>query len=264
MRRMTILRLAFATDAESLPGLNDRRPPLLVSFVIAKQFLSLRESGRLTATDWVMDSGAFSAHNSGKEVKLSEFIGLCRELAADETLKEVFALDVIGDHAASLRNCEAMWKAGIEAIPTFHVGSHMRELRAIAKDYPKIALGGMVGYRQRKWWAQQCFARIWPKRVHGFGFTGRSEMLSCPFESVDSTSWHRGPQQWGEWMSFRHRAKVPTARSERYGSKVTIRASGGKSYGEVLNQGLLAELDYYRRLSELAAHRWRRELQELR
>ncbi len=71
----------------------------------------------------------------------------------------------------------------------------------IARDYPKIALGGAVGYRDRLAWAQKCFARVWPKAIHGFGFGHHSVVLALPWHSVDSSSWS-APMRYGSWPAY--------------------------------------------------------------
>ena len=84
---------------------------------------------------WVLDSGAFSAMNSGADVQLADYIAFCKDiLAGPRPPEEVFALDVIGDELATARNTEAMWEAGIEAIPTFHIGSSTQALLDMARD----------------------------------------------------------------------------------------------------------------------------------
>ena len=78
------------------------KPGLLVSFYFLKDFQKNRH--RYAFRDWVMDSGAYSAHNSGAQIDLQEYIDTCRRLLAeDPMLTEVYALDVIHDPQASLR-----------------------------------------------------------------------------------------------------------------------------------------------------------------
>jgi hypothetical protein len=148
---------------------DDRSPALLVSYVYVQPFL--RHKHRYHYRDWVMDSGAFSAHMSGTKIELQAYIDKCRALLeTDPSLTEVFALDVIGDWRASLKNTEEMWRQGIGAIPCYHLGEPQDVLTGIARDYPKIAVGGVVGYKHKDKWAEQIFARVWPCKIHGFGF----------------------------------------------------------------------------------------------
>ena len=156
----------------------------------------------------------------------------------------MFALDVIGDWRASIRNTERSWIRGVPAIPTFHVGSPEDALRIIARDYPKIALGGAVGYRDRLAWAKRCFARVWPKAIHGFGFGHENVVMALPWHSVDSSSW-LAPIRYGQWPSFSN-------------SNLGIRGM------RVRTIGLRVELERsYLDLEQRAKARWSRALSEI-
>jgi hypothetical protein len=179
-------------------------PALLVSYYYLKPFQGARH--RYHFRDWVMDSGAFSAHNSGVTINLQEYIDTCKRLLdEDDKLTEVFALDDIGSWQAGLHNTEEMWKQGVEAIPTFHPGKEPWDLlKGYAKDYPKIALGGVVGMpaKQKKYMVEQCFARVWPCKIHGLGMSGENMVMSFPFHSVDASNWELGPCRFGNWKTF--------------------------------------------------------------
>ena len=47
-------------------------PPLLISYYYLEPFVENRAAYRYR--DWVMDSGAFSAHNSGVEIDLNRYV----------------------------------------------------------------------------------------------------------------------------------------------------------------------------------------------
>jgi hypothetical protein len=208
-------------------------PALLVSYVYFPMFQ--RERPGYHFRDWVMDSGAFSADRSGTAIELAAYIDACKELlATDPMLTEVYALDVIGDWRASMKNTDAMWAAGVPAIPCYHVGEPEDALLGMARDYPKIALGGAVGLKTKvkRAWAAQCFARIWPKAVHGFGFGAEWSVMELPFHSVDATNWEQGPCRFGNWKSF---------------GDLSIR--GGR-------QDLRAEVVWHLRLEARARQKW--------
>src|SRR4051812_36425404 len=62
-------------------------PALLVSYVYLDFFMKVRPE--LSFRDWVMDSGAFSAYNSGSEIKLQDYIKTCKQyLENDPQLTE--------------------------------------------------------------------------------------------------------------------------------------------------------------------------------
>lgn len=191
--------------------------------------------------DWALDSGAFTAKQSGTEVNLSDYIVFVRERQArDVTLAEVFALDVIGDSRATLDNTAAMWKAGVEAIPTYHVGEPEWVLREIAAQYPKIALGGMVGMASapKLRFINACLSRVWPKKVHGFGVANERILMAAPLHSADATSWEGGPTRFGRWSH----------------GWMSVRGS---------NQDLTGEVAFYVDLEARLGVRWRKEMKEL-
>lgn len=218
---------------------DDSLPALLVSYYYLDQFLKNRH--RYHYRDWVMDSGAYSAHNSGVEIRLQDYIDCCKKLMIeDPTLTEIYALDVIGDWKASLANTEQMWAQGVPAIPCFHVNEPWDALMHIAKNYPKIAFGGVaqIGSKKALAWAGQCFARVWPKKVHGFAMCSEKVVMSLPFHSVDSTSWEVGPCRFGNWRAFG-------------GQRVSVRGS---------QQNLRAEVEWYLELERKARVRWKKEM----
>lgn len=242
---MTVVRLALAGTNENRARTafaphHEAKPALLVSFVYLKSFQLGR--GGYGFRDWVLDSGAFSAHMSGTDIPLRTFIETAKQLlATDARLTEVFALDVIGDWKASLRNCEAMWKAGVPAIPCYHRGEPLHVLQEMARQYPKIALGGVARTRiqEKNRWAAQCFARVWPKRIHGFGFGSEASVMAMPFHTVDATNWEMGPCAFGTWNTY---------------GDLSVR---GKL------QNLRPEVEWFLRLEARAKVKWSRELAKL-
>jgi hypothetical protein len=232
----------IATDQQGVPALmnNTSAPALLVSYYYLEPFL--KNQSRYRYRDWVMDSGAFSAHNSGVSIDILAYIEKCKELlTSDPTLTEVYSLDVIGDWRASLRNTERMWEAGIQAIPCYHINEPEDVLKEMAKIYPKIALGGVAmakgGIKMK--FASQCFARVWPKKIHGFGYGTESHIMSLPWHSVDATNWELGPCKFGRWAAY---------------GNMSVRGS---------NQNLRSEVEHYLEIERRARVRWRKQMQEL-
>ena len=213
----------------------EERPALLVSYYYLAGFLEMRE--RYDFRDWVMDSGAFTAWTQGVTIDLSEYIDRCLELREqDPSLVEVYSLDVIGDHEASLRNAEEMNRQGVPAIPCFHVGEPEEALIEMAAKYDKIALGGMVGFGRKRHFAEQCFARVYPKQIHGFGVGAEADIVSLPWHSVDASNWDIGPNRYGRWNRF---------------GNLSIRGS----------KSMRSEVDHYLRVERIARQRWGREFE---
>jgi hypothetical protein len=225
----------------------DKMPALLCSYYYLKVFLKNRHLYQFR--DWVMDSGAFSAHNSGKVIDLQQYIDTCLQLMeTDEKLTEIFALDVIGDHEATLKNTEEMHRQGVPAIPCYHAGEPEEYLMHIAKEYDKIALGGVARVRDTKRrikWAEQCFARVWPKKIHGFGFGLKSDALALPWHSVDASSWELGPTAFGTWSGYSSQGK---------GQYLPVRGS---------EHNLKIEIDRYLKIERQARIKWKSRMQDL-
>jgi hypothetical protein len=220
-------------DPQSLPA-------LLVSYYYLSGFMNHRD--RYHYRDWVMDSGAFTAHSKGEEISLDAYTEKCRELlAADPTLVEVYALDVIGDWRASLRNTEEMWRRGIEAVPCFHYGEPWTVLTGLSRDYPKVAIGGCVGKRDADAFVGQCFARVWPKPLHGFGFGNEKSIMTFPWHSVDATSWETTTCAYGKWRSFGNQ-------------RISVRGSA---------QNLRAEVQWFIDLEKRAREKWAPQMEKL-
>ena len=180
----------------------DPAPAVLCSYVYFKQFEKLLQSAKIRF--WVLDSGAFTAHSQGKPIAIADYIAFCKDvLQGPVPPREVYALDVIGDHVASAHNTELMWKAGIPAIPTFHIGEPEQALVDLAKHYPKLALGGIAGMGPRALpFLKQCFARVWPKPMHAFGVHSEEVLMALPFHSADATNWQLTPTAFGRWQCY--------------------------------------------------------------
>lgn len=144
-----------------------------------------------------IDSGAFSAFNSGTSIDINQYIAFLQQYQHKIT---VYAgLDVIGDWHASSKNIEYMETKGLHPLPVFHYGSPLMELERICERYNYFGLGGLVPLARRcselQGWLDKCFAiikRYWPKKVHPLGITSQWMLERYPVYSCDSTSAIRG------------------------------------------------------------------------
>lgn len=147
------------------------------------------------ATNWFIDSGAFSALTRKITINLEDYITFLKRIPKDHV--NYAGLDVIGDWQSSRKNQEIMEAEGLSPIPTFHYGSPEQELKRLIKKYDYIALGGLVPISmQRKKiaaWLDYCFSIIRTKiKIHGFGVNSLWCWERYPFYSVDATSWLMG------------------------------------------------------------------------
>lgn len=142
-----------------------------------------------------LDSGAYSGFSQGKPVDIGLFMDYISE---NEKYIDVYAnLDDIQCSKTTWRNQRIMEQNGLSPIPVFHKNEDIRYLDKCVREYPYFALGGIAkGTRKSRInFFNTCFNRIeklnppvFPK-IHGFGMTDISLMLSYPWYSVDSTSW---------------------------------------------------------------------------
>ena len=175
-------------------------------------------------------------------IDLREYIETARELlATDPTLTEVFSLDVIGSPEGSRANTEAMWEAGIPAIPCFHYGEPEALLFEMARAYPKIAIGGSgrPAERDQTPILTTVFRAGVAETDPRIRDRGETHIMALPWHSVDATNWESGPVRFGQW--------------HKYG-KMSVRGSA---------QNLRSQVDHYLEIERKARVKWRRELQQL-
>lgn len=237
---MTVCYLGWSSSASHTLAkhANDAPVNLLIAFPELATFNKKRADFNIES--WSLDSGAFSAWNSGKTIDLDEYIAVCKDVDACE----MFGLDVIGDPEGTKRNLDAMWSAGIDAIPTHHYRSPWEGLEWACKHSEKIALGGMAKSKGKAVndWILQCFARCWPKAVHGFGVARWEIFELAPFHSVDAVSWCLSPSAFGNWAGYT-------------GKQMPLHVKGMKDFW--------IEVEEHQRRERWAKWRWRKQLAKL-
>lgn len=244
-----------------------RLPSVLVSYVNWREWKVGRS--RIAHDGWVLDSGAFSAWNSGTPIVPGAFIDAALEaLGSPDPPEEVFALDEIPlknpeAWRVTLANTEAAWARGVPAIPTWHVGEPEEYLLRIAADYPKIAVGGFTRSTSSQWklgLARRALARVWPKRVHAFGLVSEDILMRVPFHTADSTYWMKGPMLYGQWRVVQrliNGQKIPG-----HGGGCPQRGPRGMT-SKGLRDKLAAEVAWYVRVEDRLRAHWAKEMAEL-
>ena len=149
-----------------------------------------------------LDSGAFSAHTLGVQLKVSDYCEYITRnldiLRVDGKAVMASVLDGIGDPLQTYRNQLEMEARGFSPLPCFHVGEPEEYLEHYIKNYEYITIGGMVGKSAKQLYIW--LDRIWDRylcdgsgrariKVHGFGLTSTPLMERYPWHSCDSSSW---------------------------------------------------------------------------
>jgi hypothetical protein len=159
----------------------------------------------------MLDSGAFSAWYHSDSIDLDAYIAFVKE--HQSKFYSIVALDVIPGNNARMakttadieaaaiqshKNFAKMRRAGIDAIPVFHMGEDWSWLdKMIADKIPYIGISPYMKATQVNIikWLDQVYTRIGEKdgspvcKTHGFGVTGHQLVRRYPWFSVDSTSW---------------------------------------------------------------------------
>jgi len=165
--------------------------PVLVSYAYARnatdEFDILANDSNI---ELLLDSGAFTAKNSGETIKLEDY---CRFL--DEWGSKIFrylALDVVGDPKATDANLKEMLRAGYKPAPVHVLGDDQRRMDELFSYSNYVALAGLR--RPHKGGAPKEYVAAkmkWAagRDVHWLGYV-REPMIAAfhPF-SCDSASW---------------------------------------------------------------------------
>ena len=223
-------------------------PALLCSYVYLEAFLNFKT--RYYYRNWMMDSGAYSAWNSGSKINIDSYIRTCQLLLKrDSTLVEIIALDVINDGKVSkevtakqsLKNALYMKEEGLEVIPVFHFGEDYGILREYCSAFDKVGLSCRFGelVDDSLKFYDQCFSREWPKKFHSFGWMEDNVALNYPFHSLDSVSWRLQPSAFGYWRKFG-----------------AIHSRG--------QQDLRSQVKYYLDLEQKVQVKWKKQMKELK
>jgi hypothetical protein len=219
---------------------------ILIAFEPRAGFMSWKNRSYPTYGRTMLDSGAFSAWQSGSTIALEDLI----KEAKTDNYDEAVALDVIGDPIASLNNALEMRACLPRVIPVFHYGEPWELLVEYKNQFDgRVGLGGIatgISVPKKIRWLEQAFARAYPARFHGFGVAQKDILMNFPFASADTASWHTGTR-------FGHSAAYPDIKLPRK-SLLDNTAFDGTGYD------LRSELFYYLQLQAEVQDRWANEL----
>ena len=82
--------------------------------------------------DWLLDSGAFTAHQQGKEINLKEYIAFLHEHGS--LFWQTIGLDKVGNSKATAQNLLVMRREGLNPMPVLTVDEHADEAVAMLGD----------------------------------------------------------------------------------------------------------------------------------
>jgi hypothetical protein len=187
--------------------------PLLTSYAYARKWSADRWDA--VANDdrfeLLLDSGAFSAFNSGQEIALPDYMQFVEKYG--DRLCGYMLLDKLQDPAQTEKNLLTMRGAGLAPIPIHVFGDDEARMNDLFAASPWVALGGFRRPHRGSAPASYVKAKMtWAsgRRVHWLGYTNHAMVRAFKPYSCDSSNYAYTAQYGylllylgaGEWTAF--------------------------------------------------------------
>lgn len=178
---------------------------------------------------FLLDSGAFTIFSQkSNKMNFEEYLNKYIKFINDYDVKQFFELDidsVVGYEKVLEYRKKLEEGTGKKCIPVWHKSRGKEEFIKMCRDYPYVAIGGIVskeitrdGYKYFPWFINQ--AHKYGAKIHGLGFTNLKGLQQYHFDSVDSSSWTTG-NRFGFIYKFTGKTLIKIPRPE--GHKVKAR-----------------------------------------
>ena len=167
------------------PALN-----LLVSYPYMKPDVikGLKACG--PALRFLLDCGAYTAWSSGNPVNLDEY---CRFLENPPVpLWRYFALDVIGDGDATLRNYETMLKRGFNPLPIFTPGDPLAVMDRYYETSDVVGVGGLNALGSGHNYVRTVYGHAAGRKLHLLGYATVGHIKALRPYMCDASTWEAG------------------------------------------------------------------------
>jgi hypothetical protein len=135
----------------------------------------------------VLDSGAFTAWKGGSPIDLDDYCRFIEGLAFPPW--RYFALDVIGDPVASMRNYETMRARGFNPMPVFTRGEDPAILDTYYETSDVVGIGGLANTEGNRAFVNGIMPHVAGRRVHTLGFAHREYLRAYRPYMADSSTW---------------------------------------------------------------------------
>lgn len=141
----------------------------------------------------LIDSGAFSAYNSGVVISLDDYCKFLTEINY-ERFEAAVHLDVVFDPDATKKNYNEMLDRGFKVCPVFTRGDSFDYFQQLLDDDKYIFVGGVQKGVLAKPFAKKCLEMSKGKRVHYLAFVKPDFINHYRPYSVDSSTWSNSSQ----------------------------------------------------------------------
>lgn len=152
--------------------------------------------------DFMLDSGAFTAmQGNAMGINWEEYVSGYADFITRNKIEKFFELDI--DSIVGLEVVEKLRKklerlTGKQPIPVWHKNRGLDYFKGISRDYPYVAIGGIVSREIPREKYERAFpffletAHNAGAKIHALGYTHINNLHNYHFDSVDSTAWLYG------------------------------------------------------------------------
>lgn len=208
---------------------------------------------------FLLDSGGFTAHNAGKVITLDDY---CRFIEAMPIKPwRYFQLDVVGDPDKTARNYEKMLERGFTPVPVFTHNESLSRLDELYETSDVVALGGLVGNKNRKSIVRRVMNHANGRKVHLLGFTNDQYLKFYKPYMCDCSSL-AAAERFGILSIYRGRGKMTNLQKSDFLSrpkpeilecltrwgfdpKALAKKESWVNYHSMEREGLHQEVNYY-------------------
>ena len=155
--------------------------------------------------DFLLDSGAFTfMQGKGGTPDFDDYAERYADFINRNKVRKYFELDidsVVGYPRVKQIRAKLERLTGIQPIPVWHRSRGKEEYEAMCREYPYVAIGGLVDGAKKGEYARQ-FWKYFPwfintahdngAMIHALGFTSLDGIRAYHFDSVESTAWTTG------------------------------------------------------------------------
>jgi hypothetical protein len=164
---------------------------------------------------FVLDSGAFTAWKLNRPIKLDSYCKFIEELPIKPW--RYFALDVVGDPHATMRNYEVMLARGFNPVPIFTRGEDPKVLDDYYKTSDVIGIGGLVGTPNNRGFVRGIMQHAKKRHVHWLGFTNFDFIKYYQPYMCDSSAWEASAR-YGSLRLYMGNGKLLTIEKSQFSS----------------------------------------------
>lgn len=202
--------------------------PILISYHYLITVRDLRHTldavMKHTDVPIMIDSGAFTAHRTGKQINLGSYIEACKHYLSHKSTWGCVMLDVIGDKVKTRKNLMTMVKAGVKPMPVITVDAPVADAVEYATINSKMCVAGALGsFTNKDLWVRNRYKEIHEAvptaQLHGLGYVRTPQLYSTDLASCDSSS-HNAGERYGITTVFtRHNGLSTLKNYDKYADR---------------------------------------------